>query len=94
MATQMSPLIYAILYHLYIYTGSEIDNQCPYHHTALDVASTQDSAFTIQECTCNLQGFAYSVRRYVEKIPYLDMDQPIDIDGKNMSYACTLDVDQ
>ncbi|XP_072019398.1 DDB1- and CUL4-associated factor 15-like [Amphiura filiformis] len=60
--------------------GSEIYQQCPYHHTSFDVSSTQDSAFTIQECTCILQGFTYSVRRYVEKMPYLDTDEPIDID--------------
>ncbi|XP_038068426.1 DDB1- and CUL4-associated factor 15-like [Patiria miniata] len=59
--------------------GSEIEQHCPYHHRATE-GSTQGSQRTMQECTCKLQGFTYSVRRYVERTLYHDYLQPLEPD--------------
>ncbi len=34
----------------------------------------------MQECTCRLQGFTYSVRRYIERTSYHDYLQPLEPD--------------
>ncbi|XP_022109934.1 DDB1- and CUL4-associated factor 15-like [Acanthaster planci] len=59
--------------------GSEIEQHCPYHHRITE-GSMQGSQHTMQECTCRLQGFTYSVRRYVERAPYHDYLQALEQD--------------
>ncbi|XP_033636213.1 DDB1- and CUL4-associated factor 15-like [Asterias rubens] len=59
--------------------GSEIEQHCPYHYRPRE-GSRHGSQRTMQECTCRLQGFTYSVRRYIERTSYHDYLQPLEPD--------------
>ncbi|XP_071484568.1 DDB1- and CUL4-associated factor 15-like [Diadema antillarum] len=59
--------------------GSEIDHTCPYHHGHFDHYSQGSGRSTIRECTCKLQRFTYSVRRFVER--YFSVDEPIETES-------------
>lgn len=59
--------------------GSEIDHTCPYHHGHFDHYSQGSARSTIRECTCKLQRFTYSVRRFVERS--FTLDEPIETDS-------------
>nr|XP_054764093.1 uncharacterized protein LOC129270790 [Lytechinus pictus] len=59
--------------------GSEIDHTCPYHHGIFDYHSQGSGRSTIRECTCKLQRFTYSVRRYMERL--FPIEEPIESDS-------------
>ncbi|XP_033122001.1 DDB1- and CUL4-associated factor 15-like [Anneissia japonica] len=58
--------------------GSEIRHQCPVHNMVETIPSSQ---MTIRECTCQLQGFTYSVRRFVERTPGEELLGPLDLEA-------------
>ncbi|XP_071953874.1 DDB1- and CUL4-associated factor 15-like [Antedon mediterranea] len=55
--------------------GSEIRHHCPVHNM---VDTNLSSQMTIRECTCQLQGFTYSVRRFVERTPGEELLGPLE----------------